>query len=205
MRKGQIFVISAPSGAGKTSLVKAMTERMDELSISVSYTTRSPRASEVADKSYRYISREAFEEKIKQGDFAEYAEVYGEWYGTDWQQLAKLRANGLDVILEIDCQGARLIKQIIPEATLVFVLPPSMVELKTRLKKRNEDSKDVIQSRLEHASGEIQQCMSFDYIVFNDKFEDACTNLEAIIRSQRLRVDALDQEQRLKLEKMVHM
>lgn len=205
MRKGQIFVISAPSGAGKTSLVKHVMEHVDELKVSISYTTRKQRPSETPSKSYHYVTKDIFEEKIHQGDFAEYAEVYGEWYGTDWQQLVSIRSEGFDVILEIDCQGARIIKEKIPEAHLVFILPPSMDELKNRLKKRNEDSDEVIEGRLAKASDEIQQCISFDYIVFNDQFGDACQDLISIIKSQRLKMDALGQEQRIKLEKMIHM
>ena len=205
MRKGQIFVISAPSGAGKTSLVKHALTHVEDLRVSVSYTTRQPRPSEIRDKSYHYISKELFEEKIHQGDFAEYAEVYGEWYGTDWQQLANIRSQGYDVILEIDCQGARIVKDKIPEAHLVFILPPSMEELKRRLNKRNEDSEAVIEGRLAKASNEIQQCISFDYIVFNDEFADASEDLASIIRSHRLKMDALDEEQRIKLEKMIHL
>ena len=205
MRKGQIFVISAPSGAGKTSLVKHVLENVDDLRVSVSYTTRQPRPSEKPNQSYHYITKEDFEDKIHQGDFAEYAEVYGEWYGTDWQQLASIRAEGFDVILEIDCQGARIIKEKIPEAHLVFILPPSMDELKARLQKRNEDSNAVIEGRLAKAADEIQQCTSFDYIIFNDLFEDACQDLISIIRAHRLRMDNLAQDQRIKLEKMIHL
>jgi guanylate kinase len=205
MRKGQIFVVSAPSGAGKTSLVNKVIERLDDIKTSTSYTTRQPRPSEVPDESYYFTTKDIFEEKIKHGDFAEYAEVYGEWYGTDWQQLVNLRANGFDVILEIDCQGARIIKEKIPESHLIFVLPPSLDALRERLKKRNENDQDSLDARLSQASNEIQQCIQFNYIVFNDQFDEACNDFIAIIKSHRLKLDALEEEQRIKLEKMIHM
>ena len=205
MRKGQIFVVSAPSGAGKTSLVNNVVNNIDDLKVSISYTTRQPRPSETKNTSYHYVTKAVFEEKIHQGDFAEYAEVYGEWYGTDWQQLANARAEGFDVILEIDCQGARIIKDKIPEAHLIFILPPSMDELQKRLNNRNEDSEAVIHGRLEKAADEIQQSISFDYIIFNDQFKVACEDLISIIRTHRLKMDHLSEEQRIKLEKMIHL
>lgn len=203
MRQAQIYVITAPSGTGKTSLVGEVLASDQDISVSVSYTTRAPRASEVEGKSYHFISHAQFREKIDHGDFAEYAEVYGNLYGTDWQALAKMRAQGQDVLLEIDCQGAMYIKQRIPEACLIFIAPPNLYVLKARLEGRNEDDAAVIEQRLSQAQDELKQWESFDYIVFNDVFEQAVDDLLCIIRAHRHRVETLRLDQRMALDNML--
>ena len=203
MRQAQIYVITAPSGTGKTSLVGAVLAADPAITVSVSYTTRMPRPSEVNGQSYHFVSTAQFKEKIEHGDFAEYAEVYGHWYGTDWQRLASMRAEGRDVLLEIDCQGAMYIKKRIPEACLIFIAPPSLTVLRERLEGRNEDDESVIKQRLSQAQAELRQWQSFDYVVFNDVFDQAKHDLLCIIQAHRHRVEALRVDQRMALDNML--
>lgn len=183
---GSLFVVAAPSGAGKTSLVKALTEADERLSVSVSVTTRTPRPAEIDGHDYFFLDESMFQNRLAAGDFLEYAKVYDHHYGTprDWV-LQRLSA-GLDVILEIDWQGARQIRQNFPAAVLVFILPPSMEALVKRLADREQDAQAVIADRMRCASDEMRHFKEFDYLVVNDEFSRALADLAAIVQTRRL-------------------
>jgi len=184
--QGSIFIVVAPSGAGKTSLVAALLQAEPGVELSVSYTTRAPRDGEVNGKSYHFVDRAAFESMIAAGDFLEYAEVYGNYYGTSARWLRERLAAGRDILLEIDWQGARQVRKVFGEAVAVFILPPSLPVLEARLRGRATDSEDVIQRRLSEARMEIDQVAEYDYLIVNDDFEQARMDLISVIRSQRL-------------------
>lgn len=186
---GTLFVVSAPSGAGKTSLVAALLANRPSLQISVSHTTRAKRANETDGVNYHFISRDAFLARVQQGDFLEHAEVFGNYYGTSQAWVKQQLANGLDVILEIDWQGALQVKRLIPEAVSVFVLPPSFQVLEQRLKGRGSDAPDVISHRLAGAREEISHYGEFDYLVINDRFDDALNELHHIVVAAGLTID----------------
>lgn len=184
--QGSIFIVVAPSGAGKTSLVAALLQAEPGVELSVSYTTRAPREGEVNGKSYHFVDRAAFEGMIAAGDFLEYAEVYGNYYGTSARWLRERLAAGRDILLEIDWQGARQVRKVFGDAVAVFILPPSLPVLEARLRGRATDSEDVIQRRLSEARMEIDQVAEYDYLIVNDDFEQARLDLISVIRSQRL-------------------
>lgn len=184
--QGSIFIVVAPSGAGKTSLVAALLQAEPGVELSVSYTTRAPRDGEVDGKSYHFVDRTAFEGMIAAGDFLEYAEVYGNYYGTSARWLRERLAAGRDILLEIDWQGARQVRKVFGDAVAVFILPPSLPVLEARLRGRATDSEDVIQRRLSEARMEIDQVAEYDYLIVNDDFEQARLDLISVIRSQRL-------------------
>jgi len=184
--QGTIFIVVAPSGAGKTSLVAALLQAEPGVELSVSYTTRAPREGEVDGKSYHFVDRSRFEGMIAEGDFLEYAEVYGNYYGTSARWLRERLAAGHDVLLEIDWQGARQVRKVFPEAVAVFILPPSIAVLESRLRGRATDSEDVIARRLSEARAEIDLVADYDYVIVNDDFATARQDLISIIRCQRL-------------------
>ena len=184
--KGTIFIVVAPSGAGKTSLVAALLQAEPGVELSVSYTTRAPREGEVDGKSYHFVDRSRFEGMIAEGDFLEYAEVYGNYYGTSARWLRERLAAGHDVLLEIDWQGARQVRKVFPEAVAVFILPPSIAVLESRLRGRATDSEDVIARRLSEARAEIDMVADYDYVIVNDDFASARQDLISVIRCQRL-------------------
>ena len=188
--RGQLFIVAAPSGAGKTSLVKALLERDPLIRLSVSYTTRPPRPGEVDGAQYHYVSRERFEQMIAEGAFLEYAEVFGNYYGTAAAKVEAIRAQGLDVLLEIDWQGAAQIREKIRHAHGIFILPPSREELERRLRGRGQDDPAVIERRLGEARLEMSHCDEFDYLVVNDDFDTALEDLLAIVRACRLETDS---------------
>lgn len=196
MSVGNLFVIAAPSGAGKTSLVKALVESDPSLEVSVSYTTRAPRLGEVDGVHYRFVRREDFAELVATDRLLEHAEVHGNHYGTSRDAVMAAFARGRDVILEIDWQGARQIQQRFPSCVRVFILPPSREALLDRLRKRGQDSADVIARRIANARGEIAHATEFDFLVVNDRFEAALEDLRAIVRAQRLamRIQGLNQQ-----------
>lgn len=183
---GTIFIVVAPSGAGKTSLVSALLQAENSVELSVSYTTRAPRNGEENGRSYHFVDRNVFESMIEAGDFLEYAEVYGNYYGTSARWLRERLAAGRDILLEIDTQGARQVRKLFPQAVSVFILPPSIDILAARLRGRATDSEDVIARRLSEARTEIDQVAEYDYIIINDDFECAKMDLISVIRSQRL-------------------
>ena len=184
--RGNIFVVAAPSGAGKTSLVNALIETTASAHLSVSHTTREPRPGEENGKHYHFVERSEFEEMRRSNQFLEHAEVFGNLYGTSRQTVQDQIDNGCDVILEIDWQGARQVKTAMPGAIGIFVLPPSRKTLQQRLLSRGQDSADTIDHRMAESCDEISHFEEFDYIVVNDQFENALNDLICIVRSARL-------------------
>ena len=190
--RGSLFIVSAPSGAGKTTLCAKVLSFIPNLHFSVSYTTRQPRAGEINEQDYTFVSREDFKSKIEKGEFVEWAEVHGELYGTSRDKIETLLDSGKDVILDIDTQGALQIKKQYREGIHIFVLPPSFGALKTRLEKRKTDSRDEIKKRLRTAVSEIKKYAQYDYVIINDSFEDALKELESIIIAQRASVKKIN-------------
>ncbi|WP_417520545.1 guanylate kinase [Marinobacter sp.] len=185
---GTLFVISAPSGAGKTSLVAEMLHADQKLGVSVSHTTRPMREGEKDGINYHFVSRDEFEAMIGRGDFLEHADVFGNYYGTSQVWVREMVASGRDVILEIDWQGAAQVRRLIPECVSIFIVPPSYEILRDRLVGRGTDATEVMERRLSEARKECEHVGEFDYLVVNDGFQDALTDLLAIVRSQRLRI-----------------
>ena len=185
--QGLLFVVAAPSGAGKTSLVNALLGAEPSLALSISHTTRDIRPGETQGREYHFTERSVFEEMIAQGLFLEHADVFGNLYGTNRQSLSEQRAAGHDVILEIDWQGAAQVRQAFPDALSIFILPPSRRELLKRLTSRGQDSADVIARRTAQATTEIAQHDDFDYLIINDNFDTASADLLAIVRAARCR------------------
>jgi guanylate kinase len=180
MNRGRLYVIAAPSGAGKTSLLHALMRRRPGLGFSVSCTTRKPRPGEQDGKDYHFIDREAFEQLNAAGEFIEHANVFGNLYGTRRSVVEAALAEGRDLILEIDWQGARQVREHLPEAVQVFILPPSRAELESRLRKRGSDSEDAIARRLRESAIEMSHWRDFDYVIVNRDFDMALAELEAI-------------------------
>ncbi|MBK8970800.1 MAG: guanylate kinase [Hahellaceae bacterium] len=184
---GSLYVISAPSGAGKTSLVSALLEDDSHVRLSISHTTRAPRSAEQPGVSYHFVDRPTFVSMIGQGAFMEHAEVFGNFYGTSHDSVNRAMEAGADVILEIDWQGAQQIRRTRPDCITVFILPPSLPALKQRLQNRGQDSAEVIERRLKEASEEISHYGEYDYLVVNETFDVALKDLKAIFRAERLR------------------
>lgn len=182
-----VFVISAPSGSGKSTLVGELLKKNLNLLFSISYTTRLPRGKEKPGQNYYYISREEFERRIAQDEFLEYAEVFGNYYGTHRSVLDQARAQGKDLVLDIDVQGARQLKSRIPDAVSIFILAPSRKILEQRLRDRGEDSDEVIRRRLREAAEEIRNYAFYDYIVVNREVEIAVDTLASIVKAERVR------------------
>ncbi|MDO4877992.1 MAG: guanylate kinase [Neisseria sp.] len=185
-KPGNVFIVSAASGTGKTTLVSRLLASHNDLRVSVSHTTRPPRVGESDGQHYYFVDVVDFEKLIGQGEFLEYAKVFGNYYGTSLQAIKRQQQQGFDVILEIDVQGAEQVRRRLPDAVSIFILPPSFAVLSERLHRRNTDSEEVIQNRLKQARGEIEQALLFDYIVINDSLAAAQAELDAIIRTQRL-------------------
>lgn len=190
MTTGNLFIVAAPSGAGKTSLVKALLENDPGIALSISYTTRPVRPGEVDGVHYHFIDKAAFERMLAQGDFLESAEVYGNFYGTSQPWIETQRKTGRDILLEIDWQGAAQVRKLIPEAVGIFILPPSLPALEQRLCKRGQDSAEVVSRRVAAAREDISHVGEFDYVIINDDFDTALADLLAAVRSQRLKVSA---------------
>lgn len=186
---GNLFVISAPSGSGKSSLVNALMEVDHRVAPSISHTTRAPRGQEKDGREYHFVTRATFDAMIEAGDFLEWADVHGHRYGTSRQAIEARIAGDGDVALEIDWQGAMQIRRLFAGAVLIFVLPPSWEELHARLMRRGEDTADTIALRLENARTEFEQVRHFDYVIINRSFERALFDLKAIVHAQRLRYD----------------
>lgn len=187
---GNLFVVAAPSGAGKSSLVNALMEVDSRLAHSVSHTTRAPRGQEVHGREYYFVSNAQFDQMTQQGAFLEWAQVHGNRYGTSKQAIEERIAQGGDIILEIDYQGAIQVKKIFGNAILIFILPPSWDELKSRLQRRGEDTADVIDQRLINAAKEVAQVHEFDFVIINERFELALFDLKSIVHAQRLKYSA---------------
>ena len=184
---GNLIVVAAPSGAGKSSLVKALLELDSHLAVSVSHTTRPPRGQEQNGREYWFISEPEFRQMADRGDFFEWAEVHGNLYGTSRRAIDARLARGEDVVLEIDWQGALQIKQLFAHAVLIFILPPSWGELRQRLNRRGEDPPEVIAQRMANARTEVAQARHFDFVIINGLFETALFDLKTVVHSQRLR------------------
>jgi guanylate kinase len=187
---GNLFVVAAPSGAGKSSLVKALLELDSRVQPSVSHTTRAPRGQEKHGREYFFVSPQEFDAMVAAAGFVEWAHVHGHRYGTSRKMIEERIAQGADVILEIDFQGALQIKQVFGNAVLIFILPPSWEELRSRLERRGEDTPEVIELRLRNAAEEMAQAREFDFVIINELFERALFDLKAIVHAQRLKFPA---------------
>jgi guanylate kinase len=185
---GILFIVSAPSGAGKSSLVKALLAKDPKLALSVSFTTRAPRPGEADGREYHFVDARTFEAMLERGEFLESAEVHGNHYGTSQKWIADARARGQDILLEIDWQGAQQVRKVFPDSLSIFILPPPppLAELERRLRARGQDSDEAIRRRLENARDEIGHAAEFDYVIINKDFDEARRDLAAIVRASRL-------------------
>ena len=195
---GNLFVVVAPSGAGKTSLVAALLEREKNIRLSISYTTRAPRAGEENGRDYHFVDTAAFEKMIAAGEFLEHANVYGNYYGTSRVWIERELAGDHDVLLEIDWQGARQVRKLFPQMVGIFILPPSLAELQRRLEGRGKDSAEVIAKRMASAREDISHVLEFEYIIVNESFDSALADLMSVVRAARLSRE----RQRARLEKL---
>ena len=184
---GNLFVVAAPSGGGKTSLTRALLEREPRIRLSVSYTTRPPRPAESDGVDYRFVTPERFQALKDAGEFLEHAYVHGNWYATSATWLRQQIDAGQDVLLEIDWQGAAQVRRLVPESVHIFILPPSLASLEERLVRRGQDDEDTIARRLSAAREEMRHCDQFDYVIINQDFASAVDDLSAIVRASRLR------------------
>ena len=188
---GNLYAVAAPSGTGKSSLVKALLESDAALAVSVSHTTRPPRGQERDGREYHFVDEPTFRAMIQRGEFVEWAEVHGHLYGTSRGAIEARITGGHDVLLEIDWQGALQIKRLFPDAVLIFILPPSWDELRLRLERRGEDDAETIEQRMANARVEVSKADQFDFVIINALFETALFDLKAIVHSQRLKYEAL--------------
>ncbi|WP_137819058.1 guanylate kinase [Pseudomonas sp. 2FG] len=183
---GTLYIVSAPSGAGKTSLVKALIDAQTQIRVSVSHTTRGMRPGETDGLNYHFVSRDSFLQMLERNEFLEHAEVFGNLYGTSQRWLEKTLAEGFDLILEIDWQGAQQVRKLMPQARSIFILPPSQEALRQRLNNRGQDSDAIIEQRMREAVSEMSHYVEYDYLVINDDFATALDDLKAIFRANRL-------------------
>ncbi|WP_421682698.1 guanylate kinase [Stutzerimonas urumqiensis] len=190
---GTLYIVSAPSGAGKTSLVKALIDSQPQVRVSVSHTTRAMRPGEVDGVNYHFVSREDFLERLERNEFLEHAEVFGNLYGTSQRWLEDTLAAGQDLILEIDWQGAQQVRRLMPTARSIFILPPTQEALRQRLTNRGQDSEDIIERRMREAVSEMSHYVEYDYLVINDDFAHALADLQAIFRANQLRQEPQQQ------------
>jgi len=200
---GTLYIISAPSGAGKTSLVKALLQVIEHITVSVSHTTRPSRVGETDGVDYHFVDKSTFEGLLNNQQFLEHAQVFDNYYGTAQKSVETLLNQGTDVILEIDWQGAEQVRKIFTEAVGVFILPPSRAELEQRLQGRGQDSEAIIQRRMRDAVNEMCHYAPFDYLVINDDFETALSELQAIVQTQRLRMSVQSQRQASLLAELI--
>ena len=203
-KKGNLIVISGPSGAGKGTIIKSLLSSVEDVWLSISMTSREMRKGDIPDVSYYFVSKEEFEDRIEKGIFLEYATYNGEYYGTPKSKILDKLKQGIDVILEIEIQGALKIKEILPETLFIFILPPSMNELKKRLINRKTDSKEKIISRFKRAYQEINEVTKYNYVVVNDDIDKAVRKVDAILISERCRVDRIEDIYLDNMEEEVH-
>lgn len=203
MSQGTLYIVSAPSGAGKTSLVKALLEHLDSIGVSVSHTTREKRPGEVDGINYHFVDRERFEEMIERGEFFEHARVFDNYYGTSRPAVEARLAAGEDVILEIDWQGARQVRAQMPEAESVFILPPSRAALRARLAGRGTDDEAIIERRMRDAISEMSHFDEYAHVIINDDFATALAELEALVRGQRTRLARVRERQGMLLASLL--
>lgn len=202
MTTGTLYIISAPSGAGKTSLISKLLETLDGAEMAVSHTTRKPREGEINGKHYHFIDADTFLDGVHNGDFLEHANVFGNHYGTSKQVVEDILAKGIDVILEIDWQGAQQVRDLMPDALSVFILPPSKEELEKRLRGRGTDSNEVIAKRLGQSVDDIQHYKEFDYVVINDDFDESLKQLASIFHANRITLKKQQQTNQTLLDKL---
>ena len=183
---GTLFIVSAPSGAGKSSLTAKLLEADKDIHMSVSYTTRAPRPGEVDGRNYHFVDKARFMSMLERGEFLESAEVHGNHYGTSNAWIDAQRAAGRDILLEIDWQGAQQVRRLVPDAIGIFILPPSLAELERRIRARGQDSEEVLRRRLAAAGEEMSHAVEFEYVIINNDFEEAQRDLIAIVRASRL-------------------
>ncbi|AYM87885.1 guanylate kinase [Pseudoalteromonas agarivorans] len=188
--RGNLFILSAPSGAGKSSLITALLKKHADMKVSVSHTTRSPRPGEENAVHYHFVSADEFKALIAKDDFFEWAQVFDNYYGTSKQAIESQLNAGIDVFLDIDWQGAQQVREIMPSVQTIFILPPSKAELEQRLNNRGQDSAEVIAGRMAKAQSETSHYNEYDYVVVNDDFETALSNIETIVLAQRLTLKA---------------
>jgi guanylate kinase len=203
MMRGTLYIVAAPSGAGKSSIVNAVLKRVDDVALSISYTSRAPRPGERHAQHYHFISKPEFERMIAEGQFFEYALVHGDYKGTASDSVLPLLEKGLDVLLEIDWQGARQVRQRIPEAKSIFILPPSKKALEMRMRNRGQDSEQVIAQRLAAAREEMSHFHEFDYVVVNEHFDQAVQEVTAIFSAQRLQLGQQRQRHAVLIEHLL--
>jgi guanylate kinase len=192
---GNLFILSAPSGAGKSSLIHALLGQHQDMQLSVSHTTRAPRPGEVDGVHYHFVSVEAFKALIADNNFLEWAEVFGNYYGTSRTTIEQVLALGRDVFLDIDWQGARQIKSQVPSVLSIFILPPSVAELEKRLNQRGQDNQEIISKRMLQAKSEISHVTEYDYVLVNDDFQQCLNELQQVVLSQRLTLQKQQQRQ----------
>ncbi|MCI1009016.1 guanylate kinase [Pseudomonas oryzihabitans] len=186
---GTLYIVSAPSGAGKTSLVKALLDALPDIRVSVSHTTRAMRPGEIDGVNYHFVDCATFTNLLEHGDFLEHAEVFGNYYGTSQAALERTLAEGHDLILEIDWQGAQQVRRKLPHAQSIFILPPSQAALRQRLDNRGQDSAEIIERRMREAVSEMSHYVEYDYLIINDDFASALEDLKSIFRTRQLRLD----------------
>lgn len=202
MKQGQLYIVSAPSGAGKTSLLNALRGRLQYVTVSLSHTTRAPRPGEKDGWHYRFVSVDEFRSEVDKGNFLEYAEVFGNYYGTSKLTVQEFLDAGKDVILEIDWQGAQQVRQQTDDVVSIFILPPSLEELENRLRNRKQDDDAIIQRRMAEARNEMSHYAEYDYVIFNDEFEDALEKLWVVFRAGRLKTDLQIQHHKALLDSL---
>lgn len=204
-KNGELIIISGTTCAGKGTVVKKLVEKNPNLKVSISYTSREKRDGEIEGKDYYFVSSEEFERKIQDGDFLEYAKVqYGKYYGTPKKEVHDLLEQGFDVILEIDVQGAQQIKEMFPQTILIFIMAPSMSEIKRRIKARGKETKEQILERFKVAYNELNEIPKYNYVVVNDNLEEAVSKVEAILLSEKCRVDRIEEIAVENQEEFIH-